>query len=305
VKFERKKIRRIIDKLEIRLSRIRKVGKSEFQKTGNAGEESNVIPIDRVARRRKKRKKKDKKKGGKPARRARKAGKKLSTEKQMERELREAVVSIEKLMMLTLNDMAEFRISFKVSSTSEKIYEKLLIKRKEELIDYYGKILSGLKEKNIDILEKSFENIKMKRKAIDHIEILNRKEKEPTSELAKLKELILDFIDCPGKPDRIRSHIKSAEMYIDNMDRSNRNEFKGIKNPEPRVKEMFEDFNALVREFRRGIEIVESSLKKYDKEEKSEDREMKRKRTIKDIICGLLMIKSANDGIEEMLGGKD
>ena len=284
--FKPGKIKKIIDNLHQRRQEIKKDEASSEKDSESAKTEEKVTPMTTATGKRRNRNKKGKKKKKKDAvSRLRK--KEKETHVKMDREIREAIATMEDLIIITRDEQAKFRLSHKPSTPLQEIYSTEYSKAQDALAEACKDILTGLKQRAPDILEESFPVMKDRKKAVQRTEILKRIPGNSNEALENLRFVCLDILEDKAEKDMLSLPAENMKKYIDELDQGNRNEFSKIEEPGLFIREMFENFNALVNKYRTGIEMIESYRKTGEKE---------------NVVNGLFTIKEADEGIEEMLG---
>ncbi len=281
--FKPGKIKKIIDNLHQRRKDIKETTHEKEAETLKKDEKS--IPLTTATGKRRSRNKKGKKKKVTTISKLRK--KEKEAEAKIDRDIREAIATMEDLIIITRDEQTKFRLSHKSAGQLQEFYSTEYLKAQDALTEVCRDILAGLKQRDPDILEAHFQVMKDRKKAVQRTEILKRVPGSGNDNLENLRKVCLDILEDKAEKDALSTPIEDMKKYIDKMDKSNKSEFEKIDEPGLLIKEMFGNFNSLLNKYRNGIEMIESYKDKAEKEK---------------IVSGLFIIKEADDGIEEMLG---
>lgn len=286
--FKPDKIKKIINNLNQRRQEIR-ARKDEAipeKDSESAKDEEKAIPSEAATGKRRNRNKKGKKKK-KSNTLVKLKKKEKEAEVKINREIREAISTMEELIIITRDEQAKFRLSYKPATPLQEMYSSEYLGAQDSLADACKDILEGLKQREPDILEASFPVMKERKKAVQRTKILKRVPGDSNAEFEGLRAVCLDILEDKADKDALSSPLENLKKYIDEMDQGNQREFEKIEEPGLAIKEMFENFNSLVEKYRGGVETVASYNDKNEKEK---------------IVRGLFIMKEADEGIEEMLG---
>lgn len=264
------------------------------KKAGEALGEDKLISLVKQKEQRKRAhtKKKDKQPGKSRAGKKKKAS---VTDLSLERDLRAARADLDFLLDDALEELTGLYFSFKANRPSEEIFNIRLREKYRELVDSYREIIKGLKSRDVDSLESAYGRMMENMQEMERLKILLAPNAVSPECLEKIRLAVLDMID--GKPgrDETASFLIKLREYVEDMGRINREEFGSIENPGEDIRETNERFNALLDEYRQGINIIDQFLKQEP--DNSAGMEI--------LADGLLVLKRAEDGIEDMLKGQD
>ena len=281
--FKPGKFRKLIKNLHKHRAELQQAESSEKEENS----ENNVVSIEKAPSRKRIRNKKKKKKK-KKIDLIKLKKKKKEIRNQQKKDLKESIATIQELVAISRDQLAKFRFSFRHSTPLEETYAREYIKAMNNLIETYLDILTALNKVDLDVIESSFNIIQERKKEIQQTDIFKREIEEKNQDLENLRIACLDIIEKKEEEEEtdLLPLLENLEKHIDSMDESNKKEFGKIEDPDSQIKEMFNMFDGYVDKYREALETIKAYREDNEKEK---------------IITGLLLLKKAGDGIEDML----